>query len=220
MAFIPEVKFSGPLVPTGSISVLKEGSALKARPRMNFITGPGMSLAVADDAVNYKTDITVGPLAPGYYGCFYDKTTQSVSSTTTAYVFTYDTTDGHKGVSLENGSRLKVSYPGMYNLQFSVQFVNSDTKIHDADIWVRKNGSDYADSNSQFSIPNSHGGVNGSLIAAVNFYIPLAANDYVELAWCATSTQITAKYIAPQTSPTRPATPSVIVTINQISNLP
>lgn len=220
MAFIPEVRFSGPLVPTGDISILKDGSPLKARPRINFVTGTGMSISVADDPTNYKTDITLENASPGYYGCFYDKTTQSVTSTTTAYVFTYNTTDGHKGVSLESGSRIKVAHAGMYNLQFSVQFTNSDTQIHDADIWVRKNGSDYADSNSQFSIPNSHGGVNGSLIAVVNFYIPLVANDYVELAWCATSTQVEAKYIAPQTSPTRPATPSVIVTINQISNLP
>lgn len=220
MAFIPELKFNGPYVPTGDISILKDGSSLKARPRLNFITGPGMSIAAVDDTANYKTDITVGPLAPGYYGCFYDKTTQSVASTSTAYVFTYNTTDGHNGVSLVNNSKITVAHPGMYNLQFSVQFSNSDTQIHDADIWVRKNGSDYADSNSQFTIPNSHGGTHGRLIAVANFFIQLTANDYVELAWHATNTAIVAEYIGTQTSPTRPTTPSVIVTINQISNLP
>lgn len=220
MAFIPEVRFSGPLVTTGDISILKEGSALKARPRMNFITGPGMSLAVSDDTVNYKTDITVGPLAPGYYGCFYDKTTQTIASTTTAYAFTYNTTDGHNGVSLVDSSKITVAHAGTYNLQFSIQFTNSDSQLHDADVWVSKNGTNLADSNSRFSIPSKHGSVDGNLIAALNFYVPMVANDYVQIFWCASNTAVSTTYIAAQSSPTRPTTPSIIATINQISNLP
>ena len=215
--FIPQLQLNGPLV-TGPISILTDGTALKTRPRINFVSGTGFGITATDDPTNYKTDITIGSTAPGYYGCFYDKTNQTASSTTAAYAFTYNTTDGHNGVNLESGSRIKVLHSGTYNLQFSVQFANSNVQIYDADIWLRKNGTDYADSNSQFSIPNSHGGTNGHLIAALNFYLSLQANDYVELMWHAYSTNIFAEYIAPQTSPTRPSTPSIIVTINQIAN--
>jgi hypothetical protein len=105
-------------------------------------------------------------------------------------------------------------------VQFSVQFANTDTQIHDADIWMRKNGSDLTNSNSQFSIPNSHGGTDGHLIAALNLFVDLAANDYVELMWAAASTQVKLEYIGTQSSPTRPATPSAIVTIQHISDGP
>jgi hypothetical protein len=80
-------------------------------------------------------------------------------------------------------SKLVVHEAGVYNVQFSVQFVNTDANIHDTDIWMRKNGSDVADSNSQFSVPSKHAGVDGHLIGALNLFIELAPNDYVELMW-------------------------------------
>ncbi len=67
---------------------------------------------------------------------------------------------------------------GIYNLQFSAQLVNTDSQIHDIDIWFRKNGTNIAGSNSRYSVPNSHGGVDGHMIAALNFFIELNANDY------------------------------------------
>ena len=74
-----------------------------------------------------------------------------------------------------------------------------------------------AGSNSQYSIPNKHGSVDGHLIAALNYFIELAANDYMELMWATTSTAVTIEQIPAKTSPTRPATPSAIVTANCVS---
>jgi hypothetical protein len=114
-------------------------------------------------------------------------------------------------------SKLKAEIAGVYNVQFSVQFVNTDGSIHDTDIWLRKNGTDVPDTNSQFSIPNRHGGVDGHLIAALNLFIDLAADEYVELMWGTADTSTTIQYIAAQTGPVRPATPSVIVTVDLVS---
>jgi hypothetical protein len=114
-------------------------------------------------------------------------------------------------------SKLKAEIAGVYNVQFSVQFVNTDSNIHDTDIWMRKNGTNVPDSNSQFSIPNRHGGVDGHLIAALNLFIDLAADEYIELMWSTTNTSTTIQYIAAQTGPVRPATPSVIVTMDLVS---
>ena len=215
--FIPQLQVNGPLV-NGPISILNNGTALKTRPRINFVSGPAFGITATDDTVNYKTDITLGGTAPGYYGCFYDLTNQTAASTTAAYVFTYNTTDGHNGVTLASGSRITVANAGTYNLQFSIQFNNTDTQAHDADVWIRVNGTDYRDSNSIFGIPSTHGGADGHTIAVCNFYLLLAANDYVELAWHVDDTHVSAHYTAAGTSPTRPATPSVIVTIGQIAN--
>jgi hypothetical protein len=114
-------------------------------------------------------------------------------------------------------SQLKAEIAGVYNVQFSVQFVNTDNNIHDTDIWMRKNGANVVDTNSQFSIPNRHGSVDGHLIAALNLFIDLAANEYVELMWSTTNTSTTIQYLAAQTGPVRPATPSVIVTMDLVS---
>ena len=110
-------------------------------------------------------------------------------------------------------SQLTAALAGLYNIQISFQMVNTDAQIHDIDLWFRKNGTDVTESNSQFSVPNSHGGVDGHNLGALNFYIDLAAGDYVEIMWHTADTSTTIQYIGPQTSPTRPGTPSVIVTM-------
>lgn len=115
-------------------------------------------------------------------------------------------------------SRIKVYRPGVYTIQYSVQFINTDTaKTEDACVWFRKNGADIADGNSYVSIPAKHSGVDGRSVMCVNIFLPLNAGDYVELAWWASSTSVSAAYIAPTTSPTRPAAPAIIATINPVS---
>ena len=110
-------------------------------------------------------------------------------------------------------SRITFGLPGLYNIQFSAQFVNTAANIHDIDIWLRKNGTNVAESNSQFSIPAKHSGIDGHALGAANYFIDVAAGDYVELMWATNDNAATIQYIGPQTSPTRPGTPSVIVTV-------
>lgn len=150
------------------------------------------------------------------YGAFQDSTDQTAASTTAAYAITLNTTDYAVGVAIVSSSQITVRSAGVYNVQFSIQFANTNVAIHDVDVWFRKNGSDIAGSNSKFSVPNSHGGVDGHLIASLNFYVQLAANDYIQLMWATSSTDVRIEHLAAQTSPTRPSTPSVIVTINKV----
>lgn len=152
------------------------------------------------------------------YGAFQDSTDQAAASTTAAYAVKFNTTDFANGVTVASDSRLTVKSYGIYNVQFSIQFANTDTQIQDVDIWFAKNGTNIANSNSRFSIPNSHGGTDGHLIAALNFWVELNANDYVEIMWRTTSTAVTIEQIPTQTTPTRPATPSAIVTVSFVSS--
>lgn len=154
------------------------------------------------------------------YGAFQSLADQSVASTTTAYAITLDTTDFSNGVTLSNSSRINVVTTGLYNLQWSGQFNNTDTQIHDVNVWLRKNGTDITGSTGVISVPNSHGGVDGHSIVGWNYFIELAENDYVELYWQSSSTLITLQHYAAQTNPTRPSTASLIVTMSFVSNLP
>ena len=191
---------------------------------VTLATGGATSTTITDARIGVDSVILLMPTddvsASAYYpyGAFQDSTTQTISSTTTAYPMTFNATDYSEGVTLASGSRLTAGYSGLYNLQFSSQFTNSDSQIHDVDVWFRKNGTNIAASNSQFSIPNKHGSINGHLIASLNFFVALAKNDYVEIVWSATNTAISMEYIATQTSPTRPATPSVIATLSYLSS--
>ena len=190
---------------------------------ITLATGGATSTTLNDARISAESKIILIPYSAAAfvdkvpYGAFQDSTDQTAASTTAAYAITYDTTDYSNGVTLSNGSRLNVSNPGVYNIQFSIQFANGDTQIQDVDVWFRKNGTDVAGSNSKFSVPNSHGGTDGHLIAALNYFIELAAGDYIQIMWATSSTLVTIEHLATQTTPTRPATPSVIATVTYVS---
>lgn len=192
--------FTGSIATTTlTVSAISAGTIL---PGM-VITGTGVS---ANTYIVHQLTGTAGST-----GTYQVSVSQTVASTT---------------ITGTRASKLVVTYPGVYNLQFSAQFVNTDTQIHDIDVWFRKNGvlsstADLANSNSQYSIPNKHGGVDGHLIGALNFFIDLAAGDYIEIMWHTTNTACTIQALAAVsasgTTPAIPATPSVIATMAYVS---
>lgn len=151
------------------------------------------------------------------WGQFWSTQPQTLVNATTAAAVTFNNSDtGNVGVSV-SGSTITFTQAGTYNLQFSLQFANADNQLHDAYVWFRKNNADIAQSNSIFSIPNSHGNVDGHIIAALNLIVTVAATNTVQLMWGADSTQVTINALGTQTGPARPATPSAIFTATQIA---
>jgi hypothetical protein len=76
-------------------------------------------------------------------------------------------------------------------------------------------GSNIANSNTEFTIEKINGG--GFQVAALNFLTSIASGSYVELKYSKTTTQGQLYAIGTQSTPTRPATPSVILTVTQIA---
>ena len=154
------------------------------------------------------------------YGAFQDGTDQTAANTTTAYAITFDTTDFNNGVILSNSSRLNVSQAGIYNIQFSVQLVNTTNASVDIDIWFRKNGTNIDKSNSRFGLaPRKSVGDPFHVICAINFFVSLDTNDYVELMWRTSDVGAYIEHYAASSTPTRPSIPSVIATVTFVSNL-
>jgi hypothetical protein len=153
-------------------------------------------------------------------GSFYDTTDQTAASTTTAYAITYNTTSISNGVKILNSSEIHFDYPGLYNIQFSVQLSNDDNATQDVDIWFRKNGQDIADSNSRFGLaPRKSAGDPYHVIAALNFIVDVTPNDYIQLYWRSSNTSTYIEYYTAPSSPTRPAIPSVILTATLVSGI-
>jgi len=154
------------------------------------------------------------------YGAFQDSTNQTAANTTTAYPVTFNTTDFSNGVTVASGSRITVADAGIWNLQFSIQFKNTTNDGQDVDIWFRKNGTNIANSNSRFHPPQrKSAGDPSHIIAALNFFVSMNSNDYIEIMWRTENTGVSIEAFGTSTTPTRPAVPSAIVTMTFVSNI-
>ena len=194
---------------TGTVT-LSTGNATTTTINDYRIGADSVIILVPDSEAAYEDS------AP--YGAFQDSTDQTASSTTTAYAITFNTTDFSNGVTLSNSSRLNVKNYGIYNYQFSVQFKNTTNDTQDVDIWFRKNGTDISNSNSRFSLTaRKSSGDPSHLIAAMNFYVELNADDYIELMWRVSDVGLSIEQYPAGTSPTRPAVPSVIATMQYVA---
>lgn len=154
-------------------------------------------------------------------GSFFSNVSQTATANT-ATVLTLNNLDSNATIAtaLSNGS-IQVTYPGIYNYQFSAQLVNSDTKEHNVDIWIRVDGANSIDSAGEITVPAKHGQGNGAVIAAWNFLVTAQANSVIDLVWVTPNTNVVLAYKPSVSSPyARPAIPSVISTVTFVSRLP
>lgn len=171
-----------------------------------------------------------GPVGPGgaggilgYYGAFSSYVNQTATSTTEAYPFRFEQTDEANGVSITQGtagfpSRITFGAAGTYNIQFSAQFVNTDSTAHDVQIWLRKNETDVTGSTGFVSVPGKHAGEDGHSITGWNFVFTVAANDYYEFLWQTDNLGISIATYPGGTTPTTPSTASLVLTVTQVMN--
>ena len=152
------------------------------------------------------------------YGAFSSNQDQTATANT-ATLMTLNTTDFANGVSIAS-SKITVVNSGIYNLQFSTQFQNTDTAFQDVYIWLQQNGVDISGSTGFVSIPNRHAGTNGHTIVGWNYFLSMEASDYVEIYWSVPTTDVSIQHIAASGSPTKPSTQSVVATMSFVSALP
>jgi len=155
------------------------------------------------------------------YGAFSSDQDQTTTANT-ATLMTLNTTDFANGVSIAS-SKITVANAGIYNLQFSAQFQNTDNQIQDISIWLKQNGTDITGSTGYVSIParkSASAGEEAHQITGWNYYLSMTAGQYVEIYWSATLASVTIQNYAAGTSPTRPSTQSVVATLSFVSALP
>jgi hypothetical protein len=190
---------------------------------ITLATGNATTTTINDPRISRDSMILLVPKSAAAfadtapYGAFQSLVDQTIASTTTAYAMTLDTTDYTNGVYLSNSSRMNVRNAGIYNLQWSGQFENTDSADHDVYVWLRKNGTNVVASTGLISVPSKHGSIDGHTIGGWNFFIELAANDYIELYWASDSTTVSLQFYAAGTSPTKPSTASLIATMQYVA---
>lgn len=154
-----------------------------------------------------------------YYGTFADTTSQVPAATYTPYAITFNKTELADGVTRGTPtSRIVTANSGFYNFQFSAQVSSSSSSSQKIWIWIRKNGVDVPDSNSEITVA----GNNTVLVPAWNWTVSMSAGDYIEIIYAVDNTNVSLIAVAAQTgangTPTfaRPAVPSMILTVTQV----
>lgn len=145
---------------------------------------------------------------------------QGTGSPTTIGIVLFNNTDYSNGVAASaDYSKVIFDNAGLYNIQLSVQLLNFTTSDDNVTIWLRKNGTDVAASAGIVGVPSKHGSTPGAIIASWNYFLDVAATDFVQLAWSTDSgDSVIATYPA-GTSPVHPVSPALIFTTQFVSAL-
>jgi hypothetical protein len=141
-------------------------------------------------------------------GAFHDETTQTAAAVNTGYAMSFNKTNYSQGVYLGTPtSRVYVDRPGLYNFQFSAQFVSTNAAAKNVYIWADVNGTSVPQSATVITMKGS----NEAFLAAWNFFIRLNTGDYFRLMWATDNTNVTIQAAA--ATAFSPAIPSVILTV-------
>jgi hypothetical protein len=182
-------------------------------------------LADSTTTTGLKWGTNTTPPASGYYGAFQDNVTQTAVASNVGYAMILRTVDLSNGITVvtngTNLTRITFANTGIYNLQFSSQFQNTDNAEHDVTIWLRLNGTDVAGSAGFVQVPKRKSagvGNEGHVVVSWNYLLSVVAGQYYELMWSTTDhTHITMQFYAGGSPP--PSSASVILTVTQQSGI-
>ena len=157
-----------------------------------------------------------------------DSTDQYADNDDDPTIVKWDTADESLGFTLNNDYTATADYDGVYKIDYSLQFANTDNAAHDVFVWLQVNGSDLAKSASKFSIPARKSvGVYSFVVAYSSITFDINAGDDIGLWWATEKAYSTTgpvdgvymEYIAAQTAPpyNHPAAPSAIGSIVYVS---
>lgn len=145
---------------------------------------------------------------------------QTNAGVTSENLITYSSVPVSNGVTYTNNSRITVPCSGRYLVTFTLQVTNRGNTAAEFEVWAKDTGVNFASSNTRFDVPARKSSTIWShVVPAITgiFTVDDPANDYLELAWWSDSTDVYLEHYAAGTSPTRPAIPSVILTVNFVS---
>lgn len=163
-----------------------------------------------------------GPAGPpgavsgfGYSGSWHDISDQRFGSSGPKAAL-FGVTDYEYGISMVDGSKITFGSAGTYDIQFSAQLsFPGGGKDQTVNIWIAKNGESVPNSNTRVIVPGSN---EGYTVAAWNFFVNVQANDYVQLIWSASDSdvEILHEEEVAGTGLYQPGIPSIILTVNQV----
>lgn len=171
-------------------------------------TGSFSSITVAAGAIPFNT-ITNRAVAQ-----FESHVDQTAVSANVAYVAQMNNAASfNSGITIASSSNVTVAAAGVYSINASIQFANSDSTNHTSTFWFRKNGTNIPNSASVISVPKVADG--GKTLAQVTIFESMTVSSYIQLVWSVSNIAVTLDYSA--ASGTIPEIPSVIFNMQRIT---
>lgn len=187
-------------------------------------TGGATSTTLFDERISPDSKIILVPdsaasladSAP--FGEFANLSGQFAPSVGTTAVVEWDTTVFANGCSISNTSRINVVNDGTYSAMFILQLQNANNDAQYADIWVRVNGVNVANSARRFFIPARKSSTEPAhVVGALGSFLDLTASDYIEVAGVVTSTDVTLETFPADATIPSPAIPAATAKIEYIA---
>ena len=149
-----------------------------------------------------------------FYGVFTSTVNQTATGLANTIIILSAATSivSTEGITVIDGSKFTVLSGGTFNLQFSAQIDKSGGNAASVTIWFRKDGVDIPNSATYFNLANN----NSFELMAWNYVDTLLPGQYFQICWSTTNQDVYMPYTIIGTAPTRPAAPSVIVTLIQV----
>ena len=180
---------------------------------------PALAATVEDTVPVLESEIQALKLMPRYpepnvvnFGSFFSTQTQAATVINTATAISYNNAGTAYGIYRDptDNTKIKVSRPATYNIQFSIQLDKTSGGTGHFYIWAAINGTAVANSGSVIRVQ----GNNAEIFSAANFFLPLSNGDYFQLFFSVDSLSVQLEQFA--ASAPVPAIPSIILTVMQV----
>ncbi len=146
-----------------------------------------------------------------YHGRFYSTTNQPVSANTPTLI-NFNYTEESLGFELSGGTKIIVENPGTYYFHFRLQLSSTTSSSQIINSWYRLNGADVPYSANEYTLSG-----NGLALISRHEMLNLNTNDYVQVVWAASTSNVSLTSQAAQTNPfTMPGVPSATIAILQL----
>ena len=176
----------------------------------NKISIGSLTKTAVTNALNYT------PVANDF-GSFYD-TAKQITPIATASVVKFNFMNFANNITITNNSsglptRITVNNGGLYNVKYTLQFIKTDGANDEVSVWIRRNSSAYANTNNTYTIT----GLGIKNTVSNSFFVALDNDDYVEIYFSLKNINTILVSSNPQLTPSRPATPAAVVSIQRIN---
>ena len=210
-AIIEDISISGHYKVEGGTGTFSVGNSVLTKRGLSQIE----TTMNIDGVLSVYGDVSVGPPNLTGIGVFYSLQDQMATASTATQIL-LDTTNISQEVSINTNSQIVIDYPAAYRMSVTILLESLSGNVEDVIFWLKFNGVDYPYSGHFTSMPaRKSAGIPSDTLFSYEFIgKSTSPNDYVELWWWTTSSDVKLKT---RTVSGFPQSPSVVVNINKIA---